>query len=78
MIDDLYATAKAWIQDQGLPEPTGLKLIPGLGINLDYITPGVKLPELPWRDSSDGLFRVYQEDLDGVRVSVFAKKPVAA
>lgn len=72
-IDDLQTIAQLWIEDHRLPEPDTLRTTTPGRVELNYSTP-CTLPDIGWRDSTDGQCLVHESDVGGVSVSVFALK----
>ncbi|WP_087484895.1 hypothetical protein [Brachybacterium massiliense] len=79
-MNDLFNIAMAWIQDQGLPEPEGLKLIDAGAlhrIELNYLRPVEALPDLGWVPSQHGPHAFAELAVGDVQVSVYAERVAA-
>lgn len=72
---DLFTTAMTWIKHQGMPEPTGMKLIHTSHmhrIEINYAEPIMGLPDLGWTRSTHGPFDIAETTVEGIEVSVYA------
>lgn len=77
MMDDLFTTAMAWIQDQGLPEPDSMNLLHDR-IELSYQRPASDLPAMEWAVSVTGTHEHAELMIGDVLVSVYALRSVVA
>lgn len=73
MMTDLFTTAMAWIQDQGLPEPDSLRLMHDR-IEMDYHRPASGLPEFGWTVSGNGSMEHAELMIGDVLVSIYAQR----
>lgn len=73
MMTDLFTTAMAWIQDQGLPEPDSLRLMHDR-IEMDYHRPACDLPEFGWAVSGNGSMEHAELMIGDVLVSIYAQR----
>lgn len=73
MMTDLFTTAMAWIQDQGLPEPDSLRLMHDR-IEMDYHRPACDLPEFGWTVSGNGSMEHAELLIGDVLVSIYAQR----
>jgi len=71
MMTDLFTTAMAWTQDQGLPEPDSLRLMHDR-IEMDYHRPASDLPEFGWTVS--GQMEHAELMIGDVLVSIYAQR----
>ncbi|RCS81829.1 hypothetical protein [Brachybacterium alimentarium] len=74
MMPDLFTTAMAWIQDQGLPEPDSMKLLHGGRVELDYHRDYHELPSLDFRASKAGTHAFAEQYAGEIFVSVYAQR----
>lgn len=73
MMTDLFTTAMAWVQDQGLPEPDSLNLVHGGRVELNYCRDFRDLPAMGWHPSSTGTHSFVEQYAGEVLVSVYAQ-----
>lgn len=76
-IDDLTRIARLWIEDHHLPEPGSLTVSTTGRIDVHYFR-GECLPDIGWRDSTNGACDVHESEVGGVAVWVYALKAVTA